>query len=225
MKTFRLSRSFKTRIEPTENVKACAAMFGLGLDEEKEIGLFEDLPVKIGKGRIIFITGDSGAGKTCALAELMTWLDGDPEFVVVVAAQDYQDLPLIDQFGDMGLRDIGALLAYVGIAEAFVYLRKPAELSDGQRYRFMLAKLIHFAMSISDGTQPVILVDEFLAMLDRETARNVAYQTRRVANKFGLCFVVATTHTDIAEDLQANTTYLLRLNLEPEIQVRALAGF
>jgi ABC-type ATPase with predicted acetyltransferase domain len=203
-------------------------MFGLGCDEEKELVLFDDLGVKLGKGRIIYVTGDSGAGKTCLLKELQVAIHGDPAFVFVppidVCVGDGAELPLIDQFGDMGLEEIGALLAYVGIAEAFVYLRKPRELSDGQRYRFMLARLIHQAMSLSDDVQPVILVDEFLAMLDRETARNVAYQTRRVATKFGLCFVVATTHVDIAEDLQPNTTFTLRLNLEPEVQHKALAG-
>lgn len=234
MKSFMFTRSFTTRVEPTVNVKACASMFGIGVDEEKSIDLYQDLSIKLGKGRIIYITGESGGGKSCLLRDVADAVEKDadhcliriPAFISggVTLVADWPDVPLVDQFGDMPLKEIGALLAYVGIAEAFVYLRKPMELSDGQRYRFMLAWMIHEAMQSLDGRQPVILVDEFLALLDRETARNVAYQTRRAANKFGLCFVVATTHTDIADDLQANTTITMRLNVPPELRDTPLAG-
>jgi ABC-type ATPase with predicted acetyltransferase domain len=223
--TLRLSRSFTTRVEPTQNVLACASAFGIGVDEEQTISLYQDLDVRLGRSRILYVTGDSGAGKSCLLrdiAENLATVDG---YEVVRWDEAYdKTIPVIDQFDGMDIKEVSAMLAYVGIAEPFVYLRRPQELSDGQRYRFMLAKLIHAANRLPNGVQPVILVDEFLALLDRETARNVAYQVRRVSSKFGHCFVVATTHADIADDLRANTTITLRLNIAPKISRRPLAG-
>jgi ABC-type ATPase with predicted acetyltransferase domain len=226
VKTFSFTKRFGTRVEPTDNVKACASMFGIGVDESIDIVLYEDLELKLGRGRVIYITGDSGAGKSCLLRDISAASAEDAGFTLI-SHPDLDALPakpLVDQFDDMGLIEITELLNYVGIAEAFVYLRKPQELSDGQRYRFLLALLIWEAHRAPDGTQPVICVDEFLALLDRETARAIAYQVRRVANKYGICFCVATTHEDIRTDLQANTAITMRLNLKPEVKRTALAG-
>lgn len=216
--TFKLTRSYSSRCEPTANVLAMAAAFGLGVDEAIRVDLYRDLPVTLGPGRIIYITGESGAGKSSLMRDLKGQVMGHPVMMAFGVTNEPDDKPLVDQFGDMPLKDVGELLAAVGISEAFVMLRKPAELSDGQRYRFMLARLIHLARWGSEGRLPVVFADEFGATLDRLTARNVAYQTRRVASKHGICFVVATTHTDLAEDLQADLTITMRLNQPPRVK-------
>lgn len=219
-----LSRSFSSKVEPTEHVQQCATMFGIGIDEDIKITLYQDLEIKLGKGRIIYLTGDSGAGKSCLLKDIRANLDKGFQPIETPEVADLSEAPLVDQFDGLGLKDVGELLAYVGIAEAFVYLRKPQELSDGQRYRFLLAKMLHEAGGMPDGVVPVIFIDEYLAFLDRETAKCVAFQTRRVARKSGICFVVATTHSDIAEDLAADQQITLRLNLPPEVKKRTLGG-
>jgi hypothetical protein len=74
-------------------------------------------------------------------------------------------------------------------------LRTPAELSDGQRYRFRLA----FALS----TQPRwLMADEFAAYLDRTLARVLAFNLRRLVTRTGTGVMVATTHEDLAADLR-----------------------
>ncbi len=50
-----------------------------------------------------------------------------------------------------------------------MFIRKPNELSDGQRYRFCLAKLI-------ESKAKVWVADEFLAVLDRTTAKVISLQ-------------------------------------------------
>jgi ABC-type ATPase with predicted acetyltransferase domain len=48
------------------------------------------------------------------------------------------------------------------------------------------------------------VADEFLAVLDRVTARVIAFNLQKIARKNGATLMVATTHTDMVEDLAPN---------------------
>jgi len=66
----------------------------------------------------------------------------------------------------------------VGLSDAYVYLKRFDELSNGQQYRAMLAKLIA-------GGANVWLADEFCANLDSITANVVADGLQRIARQLG----------------------------------------
>jgi ABC-type ATPase with predicted acetyltransferase domain len=100
---------------------------------------------------------------------------------------------LIDTVG-VTLEEGLTLLSKVGLNDAFLFVRRYNQLSDGQKYRYRLAKLIE------SGAQWWIM-DEFCATLDRETAKIVAYNVQKLARKLGKAVVAATTHTDLFEDL------------------------
>src|SRR5262249_48825858 len=51
---------------------------------------------------------------------------------------------------------------------------------------------------------PFILADEFAAMLDRTLAKVLAFNIRKLATRTGVGFLLATTHEDLAEDLNPN---------------------
>lgn len=215
-KSYSLTRTFKTACEITPEVVSIAQMFGIGCDEAHVIELYRDLNVLLGPGRVIFITGDSGGGKSSLIRDLRAKAAAD-DWSIIEPPQP-EDRPLVNLFGD--LKEAVEILTYAGLSEAFVMLRKPKELSDGQRYRLMFA----LAMKAAAGVKsPVLFMDEFLANLDRETARGVAYQVRKVATKTGLCFVLATTHLDILEDLNPNQVVTLRLGLPAESDRRLVA--
>ena len=88
-------------------------------------------------------------------------------------------------------------MALAGLSDAYLYIRKPSELSDGQRYRFRLAKLL-------ESNAEVWVADEFGAVLDRITAKVVANNFQKVARAHGRIGIVATTHTDLVEELAPN---------------------
>ncbi len=71
----------------------------------------------------------------------------------------------------------------------------PAELSEGQRFRYRLAQ---FFASDAD----ILIADEFAATLDRVTARVVAHQLGKFVRARRRAAIVATTHEDLAEDLR-----------------------
>lgn len=161
-----------------------------GLDPEQGERVYVDpFEVDAGPGQIVAFVGTSGAGKSTCLRQFAdqagaTWLDDVPVD---------PDRALIDQLGEF---ERGSMLASLcGLAEAQLLCRLPRELSDGQAHRFRLAA------AVASGRR-VLACDEFLATLDRTTAKVVAFNLRRVATGEGLLVGVATTHEDLLDDLQ-----------------------
>ena len=156
-------------------------------------------------GTITLITGPSGAGKstlfraTRAAHPQRRWID--------LATLPAPDAPVVDCFGELPLRDALELLARVGLGEAWTYLRTPAELSEGQRWRFRLALALHQVSSAAarhPADRPIIACDEFAAVLDRVTAMIVAHRLRRAIDALPhAAAVVATSHEDVEPALAA----------------------
>lgn len=192
---YTIDKRFHTQVERTDRVLEIAEAFGLGLDN-KEFVVFDNQPIEINQGDVVYVTGQSGSGKSTVLRELTTKMREEGLVVTDIDKIELLDKPLIDQIG----KDTAEALNYLSIAglnDAYLFIRKPAELSDGQRYRFRLAKLIE------SGTK-VWVADEFLAVLDRTTAKVIAFNLQRVARKVGATLMVATTHTDMVNDLAPN---------------------
>jgi ABC-type ATPase with predicted acetyltransferase domain len=193
-----INKRFTTRVQRSERVLEVAEAFGIGL-EEKEFVVFDNLTLNIADGDIVYITGQSGGGKSVLLRETarqMAELRGLS--VSNIDQIELPEIPLICQIGK-DTNDAIALMGKAGINDAYLWVRLPSELSDGQRYRFRLAKLIE------SGAQ-VWVADEFLAVLDRTSAKVIAFSLQKVARRAGATVVVATTHTDMVEDLRPDLT-------------------
>lgn len=194
IQTLTINERFLTRVYRSQRVVEIAEAFGIGLDE-KEFVVYDNLELPVAKGDVIYITGQSGGGKSVLLRNLARQFgDMAGEKVVNLDQIELDDsAALIDLIGK-DTTDALRLLNAVGITDAFVYLRKPSELSDGQRYRFRMAKAIETGAT-------VWCADEFLAILDRTSAKIIAYSLQKVARKHGATLIVATTHTDLLKDL------------------------
>ncbi len=190
--TYKIDKRFKTRVQRSPRVLEIAEAFGIGL-EDKEFVVFDNLELEVRQGDVVYITGQSGGGKSVLLRELASQMREEGKSVVNLDDIWFEDAPLIDQIGTDTNHAI-QLLASAGISDAYLYVRKPPELSDGQRYRFRLAK------AIETGAQ-VWVADEFLAILDRTTAKVIAFSLQKVARRAGATVLVATTHTDMVADL------------------------
>lgn len=211
------------RSEPSERAVALAEMFGIGLDEHHEVSLYRDFRVTIRGGDVVYITGPSGCGKSVLLRALGRALrkhlasgdpgDGDPHGPVAeLAAVDLSgDAAVVDRFG-ADLDEVLRVASVAGLNDAFLLLRPPRELSDGQQYRYRLAALL----AEGAGT---ILIDEFCSTLDRRTARAVAYRVRKYADRTGATFLVATAHDDLAEDLVPDV--LIRKRCAAQVELRS----
>jgi ABC-type transport system involved in cytochrome c biogenesis ATPase subunit/GNAT superfamily N-acetyltransferase len=188
--TFSFNISYSTAVALTPRSKATAEAFGLGLDEEHKFTVL-DVDLKIGPTDIVYITGDSGSGKSVLLRAIKKDL-GD-EAVDVADIQVPHDKPLIETVGKT-VEEGFELLAKVGLGDAFLFLRSYDQLSDGQKYRYRLAKLI-------ESNKQWWILDEFAATLDRDTAKIVAFNLQKLARQQGKAVLAATTHLDLSEDL------------------------
>ena len=199
--------SFRTRSLITDRTVKVAEAFGIGVDEEREHRIYTDFELKLTEGDVIYITGDSGSGKSVLLRALEE--DLRDKAINITDIQYCTKVPLIDTVGAT-FHDALRLLSKVGLNDAFLFLRRYPELSDGQRYRYKIAKMI-------DSGKRFWLADEFCSTLDRTTARIVAYNIQKLARRSGATLIVATTHTDLKEDL--NPSILIRKGWGEDIQV------
>ena len=69
------------------------------------------------------------------------------------------------------------ILSLCGLNDAFLFLRRFKELSDGQKYRYKLAKLL------DRKEKSVWIIDEFCASLDRVMAKIIAFLIQKTARK------------------------------------------
>ena len=193
----KVSKSFDTRVDKSPRVLEVAEAFGLGLTDKKFV-VYENLEVDIEPGDVVYVTGQSGSGKSLLLRDLAAQLRDAGKHVYDLADVPMLEKPLVDQIGDDTNHAL-ALLSQAGVTDAYLFVRNPSQLSDGQKYRFKLAKLI-------ESGAEIWIADEFAAVLDRDMAKVVAYNIAKAARAAGAILLVATTHTDLREYLGASIT-------------------
>lgn len=134
---------------------------------------------------VLYITGESGSGKSLILNTAFTETKIDEE--------EFENTQLIN-LGDC-VDETLRVLNMLGIGDAALFTLYPSQLSDSQRSRARIAKMV------IDGNKEIV-IDEFLSTLDRETARSVAYNIQKVMRLLGIRLIVATAHSDLIEYLK-----------------------
>ena len=211
-----INKKFTSKVDRSQRVVECAEAFGLGL-EEKEFVVYDNLELDVNQGDIVYITGQSGSGKSQLLKEMARILS-ETHNVAEIDKVDLEDRPLIDQVGSTTEEAI-SILSAAGLNDAYLFIRKPSELSDGQLYRFRIAKLM-------ESNSQVWVADEFGAVLDRKTAKVVAFNLQKQARRVNATVIVATTHMDLEEELGCNLRVdkLFQERVKVEVKSEPLAA-
>ena len=177
--------------------------FGIGFETGPYV-IAEDWELPIRPGDVTCFTGASGSGKSSLMRAAATALAAEDQTVLNLEELEWDERILIEAL-ELPVSEAMGILAACGLSEARLLLRTPAELSDGQRYRFRLA----LAMSKKPDW---IVADEFSATLDRTLAKVIAFNLRRLADRWGVGFLLATTHEDILTDLAPTLHVACRLD-------------
>ncbi len=148
---------------------------------------------------IMLICGKSGSGKSTILKEIGN---------VIPIKYDYNKA-VISQFEGYSEEDVCDLLGGVGLSSVPTWLRKPQELSNGEKARLDLCKSIYDA-----GKNQVIYVDEFTSVVNRDVAKSMSHALQRYIRQKDLKIVIASCHFDIIEWLQPD--FIFNLNHRDE---------
>lgn len=143
---------------------------------------------------ILLICGKSGSGKSTILREVY----GD----VKPIEYDY-DKCVISQFPRLSEEEACDLLSSMGLSSVPTWLRKPQQLSNGERARLDIAKAIY------DANGGVVLLDEYTSVVNRSAAKSMSHALQRYVRQKGLKVIIASCHFDIIEWAQPDYIFNL----------------
>ncbi|HVM29443.1 MAG TPA: GNAT family N-acetyltransferase [Candidatus Limnocylindrales bacterium] len=194
-----VSLVYQSSVPLSARTSAVAQAFGIELGNVKS-RVLDSLSFDVVPGEITLVCGPSGSGKTSLLRLLSGSLSSarllSGEVVLPPNARLGRFRPLgstatiVETVASRAdLNTALYALSVAGLSDAHLYLRRYRELSDGQKYRAMLAHLIASRANLW-------LADEFLSQLDPFTANVVASKISSHAREHGITVVVGAAHFD-----------------------------
>ena len=206
-----VERSFLWDGTLTDKVVSVMKMFGVDVDRVRRGAITHKCELELRSGDVCYITGASGSGKSVLLNELYELWDAHERLRLGDIALE-TDKSLVDCIeGDL-FESLSAL-SKAGLSDVFSILNQPGRLSEGQRYRYRLAR------ALISGAK-VIFADEFCSNLDRITAAVIAHNIHRFAKRSGRTFILASSHDDLLCDLLPDVVVIKHLTGKTEVVYR-----
>jgi ABC-type ATPase with predicted acetyltransferase domain len=206
--TLSAGRRFDWALPVTDKVADVLRAFGMTVQRLKQNTITHQCDIKLSPGDICYITGPSGSGKSVLLREFYNTFDSGQKINI-------DDIPLPDDKACVDCIEAGFLqtlktLSNAGLTDVFCVLNSPVNLSDGQKYRYRIAKALA-------GEKRFIFADEFCSSLDRVTAACLSYNLRKFATKTGKIFILASSHDDLLADLLPEVIVIKHLAGQAEV--------
>ncbi len=150
------------------------------------------------------ILGNSGSGKSTILKSI-----GDVKTPIY-----NNDKAIVSQFSNMSEKEVCDILSSVGLSSIPTYLRKPNQLSNGEKARLDLAWLIANA-----NDDELILIDEFTSVVNRSCAKSLSFALQRYIRSSNKKIILVSCHFDIIEWLQPDWVYNLNKQIDDSIEI------
>ena len=118
---FIINIAYETAAELTPRTIAVAEAFGLGIDQQQKFVIYDNVELKISPKDIVYITGDSGSGKSILLKTIKKDLEEVGEQAIDMAdIRVDPDKPIIETIGKT-FQEALELLSRVGLNDAFLF--------------------------------------------------------------------------------------------------------
>ena len=183
-------------IHSSFRVQQVAGMFDLqhftGTPSKKAEQTIEfDPPPTDSNWKIGCIVGPSGSGKSTIARNLYAWSTGQ-------ISQWAPDKAVIDNFGDVPLKDIVSMLTVVGFSSPPSWIKPYSVLSNGEQFRCDLAR------ALLNGGKGLVVFDEYTSVVDRNVAKIASSALAKgiKSGKIPCQFVAVTCHYDILDWLE-----------------------
>jgi len=204
-----VNKTFNTIAPITSRTLEIASAFGLGIDNNIEFEIYNNFQFGFNEGDVVYITGDSGSGKSILINEIIKKLPKDSYLCEKDLQIDDNEI-LIESIGK-DLNEAIKIMNICGLGEAFLYLRKYNQLSDGQKLRYKLCKMI-------DSGKEIFIIDEYCGQLDRDTAKIISFNFQKYCRRNKKIFIAASTHPDLKEDLSPNIYIFKKFNNDISVE-------
>lgn len=189
------SSKFVVQSHASKSFKACKvkSMFDCDMDiVKKEFNV--NIPIEDQKWNVGLIVGASGTGKTTIAKNVFSDFHLFQGF-------EWSENSIIDDFEDKyTAKEITEILSKVGFSSPPDWLKPFSVLSNGQKMRAELARLI------LESSQPFIY-DEFTSVVDRQVAQIGSAAIQKFIRKQGKQFIAVSCHYDIEEWLEPDWVY------------------
>ena len=174
-------------------VNKVKSMFDCDMDiVKKEYDV--DIPIENESWNVGLIVGASGTGKTTIAKKLF-------KDFLLFEGFEWKGKSIVDDFpDDLSAKEITEILSKVGFASPPDWLKPFAVLSNGQKMRAELARLI------MEADKPFIY-DEFTSVVDRQVACIGSAAIQKFVRKTDKQFIAVSCHYDIAEWLEPDWIY------------------
>jgi len=157
--------------------------------------LSAELPVEGAEWKLGVVVGPSGSGKSSIGRAF--WGEG-----AMYSPRGWpKDQPIIDAIAPKGdFDDVTAALSAVGLGSVPAWLRPYSVLSNGERFRADLARIVC-------RRPPQVVVDEFSSVVDRQIARIGALAFQKAWRRTGGQAVLLSCHYDILDWLEPDWVF------------------
>jgi len=187
----------QTEIARTPRVMQLEGMFDLQAAEYSVTEIQNTIPdLNTRDWNVGLIVGPSGAGKTTVAREMF----GNQLLQTEKMVWDNKSA-VIDNFPkELAIRDITEMLSSVGFSSPPAWLRPFEHLSNGEKFRVTMARVLAESKDIA-------VVDEFTSVIDRTVAQIGSAAIAKTVRARKQKFVAVACHYDIEEWLQPDWIY------------------
>ncbi|MBI3582388.1 MAG: ABC transporter ATP-binding protein [Nitrospinae bacterium] len=181
-------------IKESFRVAAMRGLFDVPLETKNRHEWMIDIPIEDMEWNIGLIVGASGSGKTVCAKKLF-------QEEAYHSGFKWSKNSILDDFPkNMTIQNITNLMNHVGFSSPPLWTKPFHVLSNGQKFRVELARILAIDKELT-------IIDEFTSVVDRNVARIGSYAISKSIKKMGRQIICLSCHRDIIEWLEPDWIY------------------